>query len=56
MARLESGKLTGKMRNLPRPARDLYSMGGGMHLKRGAHLAILDGAVGLRLAGRKAPR
>jgi hypothetical protein len=49
MTRLESGKLTGVVRNLPRPARDLYRMEGGMHLKRGADLAILDGAVGLVL-------
>ena len=49
LTRIEHGILRGTMRNLPRPARNLYRMEGGMHVKPGAHFAILDGAVGLRL-------
>ena len=41
--------LTGAVRNLPRPARNLYQMEDGMRLKKGAQFAILDGAVGLIL-------
>lgn len=56
MAPLESGTITGVMRNLPHPARNLYRMQGGMHVKRGADLAILDGAAALRLAPRQERR
>lgn len=45
---LREGTLTGSARNLPRPAGGLYRMAGGMHLKKGADLAILDGAAALR--------
>lgn len=41
--------LNGTMRNLPRPAVDLYRMEGEMELRRGVHCAIMDGAVGLLL-------
>ena len=50
MSRMNSGVLTGVMRNLPRPAKYLYRMEGEMKLRRGAHIALMDGAVGLRLA------
>lgn len=45
---LEPGTLTGPARNLPRPATGLLRMAGGMHVKKGADLAILDGAAALR--------
>lgn len=54
MAPFESGKLTGVMRGLPRPARNLYRMEGGMHIKPTADLAILDGAAGLVLKPKPA--
>jgi hypothetical protein len=49
MTKINSGVLSGAVRNLPRPARNLYQMEDGMRLKRGAQVAILDGAVGLIL-------
>lgn len=49
MTSLNSGKLVGKTRNLPRPAKGLYRMEGGMHIKPSADCAILDAAVSLRL-------
>lgn len=52
MTRLESGRINGPMQGLPRPAHAFYRMEGGMHIKKGADLAILDGAVGLLLAER----
>ena len=47
--RLEGGRLVGTMRNLPRPAKNLYKLTGGMHVKRGMDFALLDGAVALML-------
>lgn len=51
---LKRGTLTGKGSGLPRPAKGLFLMGGGMHLKATADVAILDGVVGLDLK-RPAP-
>ena len=53
LSRITSGVLTGVHKNLPRPAAGFYLMQGGMHLKREAHHAILDGAVGLVLREQK---
>jgi hypothetical protein len=55
MTILEDGKLTGTARNLPRRARGLYLMSGGLRLKRGAQFAILDGAVSLTLTPNPPP-
>ncbi len=49
LEQLQSGKLTGVARNLPRRARGLYLIRDGLHLKRGADHAIIDGAVALLL-------
>lgn len=49
LSRIEGGVLTGVYENLPRAATGFYLMEGGMHLKAGAHHAVLDGAVGLVL-------
>lgn len=53
LSRITSGVLTGVHKNLPRPAAGFYLMQGGMHIKREAHHAILDGAVGLVLREQK---
>ena len=53
LSRITSGVLPGVHKNLPRPAAGFYLMQGGMHLKREAHHAILDGAVGLVLREQK---
>ena len=50
---LESGKLVGRMQNLPRPARNILSLEDGMHIKPGAQFALMDGAVGLLLKNRE---
>ena len=47
--RLSSGTLTGKKAGLPISATGFYSLDEGMHLKSGADLAIIDGAVILEL-------
>ena len=54
LEQLQSGKLTGLCRNLPRRARGLYVIRDGIHLKRGADHAIIDGAVALRLGSGEA--
>lgn len=46
---LEKGTLVGKKSQLPRPAKGLYLMEGGMHIKSSADVAIIDGVVGLNL-------
>jgi len=46
---IASGRLVGKTKGLPRPAKGLYKMTGGMRIKRGADCAILDLGVALRL-------
>ena len=49
LTKLQSGTLIGDSSRLPRPAKGLYRMGGGMHIKSTADVAILDGVVGLNL-------
>lgn len=49
VSRIRSGKLTGEWKGLPRSAAGYYKLTGGMHIKRGADFAILDGAVVLKL-------
>lgn len=48
MTRLAGGRLTGNSKNLPHPANGFFRMEGGMHIKKSADCAILDGAVVLR--------
>jgi len=47
--RIKRGKLTGNKKGLPRPAKGYYKLGGGMHVKKTADVAILDGAVVLQM-------
>jgi hypothetical protein len=49
LRKLAGGTLTGNGSGLPRPAKGLFLMGGGMHIKSSADVAILDGIVGLDL-------
>jgi len=56
LSRIRGGVLTGVYENLPRPASGFYLMEGGMHLKAGAHHAVLDGAVGLVLRAKETKR
>jgi carboxyl-terminal processing protease len=51
VSRILSGKLTGDWVGLPRSAAGCYKFTEGMHIKRGADFAILDGAVVLKLKG-----
>ncbi|MHC4736342.1 MAG: hypothetical protein ACYTDW_18080, partial [Planctomycetota bacterium] len=51
VSRIRSGRLTGEWVGLPRRATGYYKFTGGMHIKRGADFAILDGAVVLKLKG-----
>jgi hypothetical protein len=46
---LKRGTLVGKKSGLPFPAKGLISLGHGMHKKKGADLAIIDGVVYLGL-------
>lgn len=46
---LTGGKLTVKGSKTTRPTQGLFLMGGGMHIKSSADVAILDGIVGLDL-------
>ncbi|MFH1614738.1 MAG: S41 family peptidase [Planctomycetota bacterium] len=50
--RIEGGRLTGEWIGLPRNAVGYYNLGGGMHIKRGADTAIIDGAITLKLKPR----
>lgn len=52
---LEKGTLSGKSTRLPRPAKGLYLMEGGMHIKSTADVAIIDGVVGLNLNSQTSP-
>ena len=47
-SRIGGGILTGSLSGLPRPARGYLLLGKGMHLKRIADVAIVDGAVRFR--------
>jgi len=49
VSRIRSGTLVGEWVGLPRSAAGYYKLTGGMHIKRGADFAILDGAVVLKL-------
>jgi C-terminal processing protease CtpA/Prc len=51
VSRIRRGKLTGDWVGLPRSAAGYYKFTEGMHIKRGADFAILDGAVVLKLKG-----
>ncbi|MHC4487848.1 MAG: S41 family peptidase [Planctomycetota bacterium] len=51
VSRIRSGRLTGEWVGLPRRAAGYYKFTGGMHIKRGADFAVLDGAVVLKLKG-----
>lgn len=46
---LHEGRLVGKTKGLPQPAKGLLSLTEGMHIKAGAQLAIVDGAIVLAL-------
>ncbi len=46
---LQSGTLTGKKAGLPRPARGYISLGRGMHIKRSADYALVDGVIRLEI-------
>lgn len=46
---IKSGALVGKKYGLPTSAKGYYILGGGMHIKSKADLAILDGVVRLQL-------
>ncbi|MBN2138546.1 MAG: hypothetical protein JW720_12130 [Sedimentisphaerales bacterium] len=52
MELIGDGRLTGKYSGLPRPAKGYYKMAGGMHVKKTADFAILDGVVVLRMPER----
>ncbi len=45
---IKSGILTGSIAGLPRPASGYLLLGKGMHIKSGADVAIIDGAVRFR--------
>jgi hypothetical protein len=47
--RIKNGLLTGDKAGLPQNAKGYYKLGGGMHIKKSADVAILDGAVVLKL-------
>lgn len=47
---LESGTLTGKKHGLPTAAKGYFLLGEGMHIKARADVAIIDGAVLLKLS------
>jgi len=47
-SRIGSGILTGRLSGLPRPARGYLLLGEGMHVKKAADVAIVDGAVRFR--------
>ena len=46
---LKNGTLVGKKSGLPFPAKGLISLDRGMHKKKGADFAIIDGVVYLEL-------
>lgn len=54
VSRIRSGRLLGEWVGLPRSAAGYYKLGGGMHIKKGANFAILDGAVVLMIKPTKA--
>ena len=47
--KIHSGALVGKKFGLPRKAAGYYKLGGGMHIKKKADVAIIDGAISLKL-------
>ena len=49
VSRIRKGRLIGEWKGLPRNAAGLYKLGGGMHIKKQADVAIIDGAITLKL-------
>jgi C-terminal processing protease CtpA/Prc len=47
--KIDTGTLVGKWVGLPRSAVGYYKLGGGMHIKNEADVAIIDGAITLKL-------
>jgi C-terminal processing protease CtpA/Prc len=47
--RIRSGTLAGEWIGLPRSAAGYYTLGGGMHIKREADVAVIDGVILLEL-------
>lgn len=49
--KIRTGTLVGKWIGMPRSAVGYYKLGGGMHIKKQADVAIIDGAIALKLKG-----
>lgn len=49
VSKIRNGTLTGEWLGLPRSAVGYYKLGGGMHIKKQADVAIIDGAIALKL-------
>jgi hypothetical protein len=49
---IKTGRLTGDKKGLPRSAKGYYKLRGGMHIKKTAGFAILDGAIVLKMKNR----
>jgi len=52
VSKIRSGTLKGKWVGLPRSAVGYYKLMGGMHIKKEADVAIIDGAIGLKLKSK----
>jgi C-terminal processing protease CtpA/Prc len=55
VSRIRRGKLVGEWVGLPRSAAGYYKLGGGMHIKREANSAVIDGVIALELKPTNAP-
>ncbi|MHC4244782.1 MAG: S41 family peptidase, partial [Planctomycetota bacterium] len=49
VSKIRTGTLVGKWVGLPRSAAGYYKLGGGMHIKNDADVAIIDGAITMKL-------
>jgi carboxyl-terminal processing protease len=49
VSRIRSGTLVGEWIGLPRRAAGYYKLGGGMHVKKSADFAVIDGVIALKL-------
>ncbi len=49
VSKIRKGTLTGEWLGLPRSAVGYYRLGGGMHIKKQADVAIIDGVIALKL-------